>query len=201
MMKKSKEIKQPAREKNVLASDNADIEERVIVVGGEFALLDADVAAFYQVETREINQAVKNNPNKFPSGYVLELDKSVGNEPIKIFDRLPNLKHSTVPPKVFTEKGLYMLATILKGERAVKTTIKIIETFARFKDVTKALDKANNTRDLSKKAELLQNGGVVLADLITDDLKIAGENTRTKFTIDLGIMKIEREVEKIRRKK
>ena len=59
------------------------------------------------------NQALKNNPDKFPSGYVIELDKNEKFELVKIFDRFSKLKHSTVMPTAFTEKGLYMLATII----------------------------------------------------------------------------------------
>ena len=90
-------------------------------------LLDSDVAALYGVETREINQAVKNNPNKFPKGYVFELyDREIRSLRSKILTANPK---SRVLPKAFTEKGLYMLATILKSERATQTTIAIVETF------------------------------------------------------------------------
>jgi hypothetical protein len=49
------------------------IEERIITLRGEKVLLDSDVADLYEVETREINQAMKNNPDKFPEGYIVEL--------------------------------------------------------------------------------------------------------------------------------
>ncbi|MCR4857665.1 MAG: ORF6N domain-containing protein [Bacteroidales bacterium] len=77
--------------------------------------------------TREVNQAIKNNPNKFPNGYILELDKEEKDEVIKIFDNLGNLLYSPAPLKAFTEKGLYMLATILMSPKAVETTIAIVE--------------------------------------------------------------------------
>ena len=94
-----------------------------------FVLVDSDVAELYGVETRDINQAVKNNPKKFPNGYILELTKKEKSELVENFHRFNRLKHSTVSPKIFTEKGLYMLATILTGEVATETTIKIIENF------------------------------------------------------------------------
>ena len=49
------------------------IEDRMILVRGQLVLLDRDVADLYGVETKHVNQAVKNNPDKFPDGYVLEL--------------------------------------------------------------------------------------------------------------------------------
>ena len=92
------------------------VEEFIIELRGQKVILDSNVATLYGVETREINQAVRNNPDKFPDGYVLPLTKEEKHEVIKNFDN-PELKYSPVPPKAFTEKGLYMLATILKGER------------------------------------------------------------------------------------
>ena len=95
-----------------------DVEERMIVLRQQPVLLDCDVAALYGVKTKEINQAVRNNPNKFPPGYVFLLCDDEKSEVVKIFDRLNNLKYCTVSPTAFTERGLYMLATILKSELA-----------------------------------------------------------------------------------
>ena len=75
-------------------------------------ILSNHVAELYGVETREINQAVKNNPEIFPEGYIIGLNKKEKEEVIKIFDNLGNILYSPAPPKPFTEKGLYMLATI-----------------------------------------------------------------------------------------
>lgn len=50
------------------------VKDKIIVIRGRQVILDSDVAALYGVETREINQAVKNNPDKFPEGYILKLD-------------------------------------------------------------------------------------------------------------------------------
>ena len=72
------------------------------------------MADLYGVETKRINEAVSNNPEKFPDGYILELSKNEKNELVENFDRFNRQKHSTAIPKAFTEKGLYMLATILK---------------------------------------------------------------------------------------
>ncbi|MDR3001725.1 MAG: ORF6N domain-containing protein [Fibromonadaceae bacterium] len=89
---------------------NNQVESLVITIRGERVLLDSDVATLYGVETREINQAVRNNPDKFPDGYTWELEQDEKTELVEIFDRFNKLKHSTTYPKAFTEKGLYMLA-------------------------------------------------------------------------------------------
>ena len=105
---------------------NTKVEERIITLRGQKVLLDRDVAELYGVKTKEVNQAIRNNPDKFPYGYLFELDKYEKNELVKNFDRFNSLKHSTVSPTAFTERGLYMLATILKSPIAVKVTIAIV---------------------------------------------------------------------------
>ena len=109
------------------------VEEKILMLRGVRVILDADVAKLYGVETKEINQAVKNNPRKFSEGYVFTIDDDE-NEVVKNFDHLEKSKFSNVNPKAFTERGLYMLATILKSDTATNTTIAIIEAFAKMRD-------------------------------------------------------------------
>lgn len=72
------------------------IEEKVIELRGEKVILDSDVAELYGVETKRINEAVKNNSDRFPDGYIIEIDKSKKIELVENFDRFNKLKHSTV---------------------------------------------------------------------------------------------------------
>ena len=86
----------------------------MLQVRGQQVLLDRDVAALYGVETRVVNQAVKNNLDKFPAGYVVELTQDeikVLRSKILTLEANPGTgHHSKHGYKVFTEKGLYMLA-------------------------------------------------------------------------------------------
>ena len=107
----------------------SEVKELIIELRGEKVLIDRDVAKLYGVETRDINKAVKNNADKFPENYCFSLQLSEKQELVENFHRLESLKYSTVVPKAFTERGLYMLATILKGPRATATTFAIIESF------------------------------------------------------------------------
>lgn len=66
-----------------------DVESAIIELRGQRVILDSDVARLYGVETREVNQAIRNNPDKFPEGYVMELTKQEKTEVIKIFDNPP----------------------------------------------------------------------------------------------------------------
>lgn len=88
------------------------VQEKIIRIRNQKVIVDADVAELYGAETKRINEAVKNNPEKFPKGYLFELNKREKNEAVENFDRFKKLKHSIVPLKAFTEKGLYMLATV-----------------------------------------------------------------------------------------
>jgi hypothetical protein len=94
-----------------------NLQDRIIEIRGKKVLLDVDVAEIYGVETKRINEAVKNNPKKFPSGYIVELDKAEWDGLKSKFST--STKGGKVKlPTPFPEKGLYMLATILKSPRA-----------------------------------------------------------------------------------
>jgi len=121
------------------------VESRIITLRGQQVIIDRDVAELYGVGTKEINQALKNNPEKFPEGYVILLEKSEKNELVKTFDRFNPLKHSTVAPHAFTEQGLYMLATILKSPTATQATIAIIDTFTKLRVLARGLQHINDT--------------------------------------------------------
>ena len=74
--------------------DIVKTESKIIVIRDTQVILDRDVAELYGVETREINQALRNNPKKFPPGYVIELNNNEKEELIKNFDRF---KNSNIP--------------------------------------------------------------------------------------------------------
>jgi hypothetical protein len=113
-----------------------DVENRVIEVRGVKVLLDCDLAELYGVVTRDINKAVKNNPEKFPAGYMFELGADEFKDLRGKFSTAKFAKTRAIP-KAFTEKGLYMLATILKSSQAVQTTIAIIETFSKIRELSR----------------------------------------------------------------
>ena len=109
------------------------LEGRFLQLRDASVLIDRDVAELFGVETRSINLAVKNNPNKFPDGYIIELTKDEKKDLIEKFQRFEKLKYSSKTPKAFSEKGLYMIATILKSDIAAKATLEIIEAFSKLK--------------------------------------------------------------------
>ena len=90
--------------------------QRVSPRGVTAEVLDCDVAALYGVETRVANQVVKNSPEKFPMGYIVELSSDEFATLRSKFLTANVSSKSRALPKVFTEHGLYMLATILKDQ-------------------------------------------------------------------------------------
>lgn len=95
-----------------------EVVDKIVLIRNMEVIADADVAALYGVQTKEINQAVNNNPEKFPCDYLYVLNN---NELQYLRSKILTTnvsRKSRNSTRVFTEKGLYMLATILKGERA-----------------------------------------------------------------------------------
>jgi phage regulator Rha-like protein len=170
-----------------------NVEEKIITLRNQQVILSNHVAELYGVETREINQAVKNNPEKFPEGYIMELNKKEKEEVIKIFDNLGNILYSPAPPKAFTEKGLYMLATILKSPKAVQTTIAIVEAYAKLKELSRVIVEIPQQEDDAViQKQLLHRGGQLVEDLITDMLP--KKSTETSFELNLAMFKLRHSV-------
>jgi len=175
------------------------------VIEDQQVLLDRDVASLYGVETKRINEAVKNNKDRFPKGYVIEIDADSKNELVENFDRFKPLKHSTSNPKAFTEQGIYMLATILTTKKAVQTTISIVETFSKVKELSRNINNIMNTTDETLQKDLAHKSNMILEEIIElepdimediDDGEIV--ETTTKFEFNLGFAKVSRSVKKIK---
>ena len=102
-------------------------------IRGKQVMLDSDLAKLYQCKngTKEINQAVKNNKQKFPERYSWELTEEEYYDLRSKF-LTTNSKRRTLP-RVFTEQGVAMLATILKTSVATQTSIAIMDAFVEMK--------------------------------------------------------------------
>ena len=173
-------------------------EDKIIVIRGEQVLLDSDVGELYGVETKRINEAVKNNPDRFPSGYVIELNDEEKNELVENFDRFNKLKHSSANPKAFTEKGLYMLATILKSSAAVKTTLSIIETYAKIRHLSRSIQQLSIVQNKADQKPLMQKSGELIAEILDDDLQTS--DAETSIELNFAVLKFKHTVKKRRGK-
>ena len=121
------------------------------------------------------------------------LDKYEKAEVVKNFDRLNNLKFSKVAPTAFTERGLYMLATILKGERAEKTTLAIVDTFVQVRELARTMEALQNVEDGGiQQRTLLQRTGDLLADVVGRNLST--RSTETEIELNFAVVKIKHKV-------
>ena len=121
-------------------ADNIDIQDKIFTIRGVQVILDRDLAALYQVETKVFNQAVKRNIERFPQNFRFQLNKYETNELVTDCDRFNSLKHSTSLPYAFTEFGVSMLSAILKSKIAIEISIKIIESFVNMRKIISSND-------------------------------------------------------------
>ena len=181
-----------------LAINIQKVEDKIAVIRNLEVIADADVAALYGVETREVNQAVKNNPEKFPSHYMFELTPNELRElKSKILISKVSNNSRRGATKAFTERGLYMLATILKGEKARDVTFAIIETFAKVRELKRELVALHNETDKEKQKTKMQHFGEVLTDIVMPDL----QTSETESTLELNffIGKLKHTVKRVRK--
>jgi ORF6N domain len=174
-----------------------DVENKILNIRNMKVILDSDVAELYKVETKKVNQAVNRNEDKFPDGYVIELTPKEKAEVVTNCDHLKTLKFSKASPKAFTEKGLYMLATILKSPTATQTTLLIIDTFAKARELGRMISKINELPENSPKQKtLMARTGDLITDLIIpeDELDIIG--TETTVEMNFAIFKMKKTVKK-----
>ena len=174
-----------------------DVERRIVTIRQMPVIADADVADLYGVETKRINEAVRNNPDKFPEEYMFILSN---NELGILRSKISSTKVSTKnrnTTKAFTEKGLYMLATILKSERATAVTFAIIETFAKVRGLKRELVELHKETDKEKQSSLMKHFGEALTDIVMPDLAVS--ETESTLELNFIIGKIKHTVKRIKK--
>ena len=172
-----------------------EVEKKIITLRNQQVILDSDVAGLYGVQTRDINKAVKNNPKKFPHGYIFTLNEKEKSEVVENFHHLQKLRFSPQLPNAFTEKGLYMLATILKSPKAVETTIAIVEAYAKLKELSRVIVEVPQHEDKSTEQQLLlHRGGQLVEDIMSDILP--KQSSETSFELNLAMFKFKHSVKR-----
>lgn len=160
--------------KDILVISQFDIKNRIYTIRSQKVMLDADLATIYGYETKTFNQQVKRNIERFPTDMMFQLtddetkdlSRSQNVTLNKTTGRGKNMKYN---PYAFTEQGIYMLMTVLKGELAVKQSIMLVRIFKEMKDYISdsgllipsdefsslAVLTAQNTYDIAKIKETL----------------------------------------------
>ena len=138
---------------------------------GKKVMLDTDLAALYDTETKKLKQQVKRNINRFPDDFMFELTKEEKNQLMANNSRLMNLKFSSVNPLVFTEQGVAMLSSVLKSEKAVQINIGIMRAFSHYRTIL--LEKSELKQDIISLDKKLNKSFKYLLDRID---KLSSEN-------------------------
>ena len=139
----------------IIEKENIKIEDMIYEIRGIQVMLDSDLAKLYNVETKRINEAVKNNPRKFPERFSWLITEKEWEFLRSKFSTLENSfkgrgHYRKYLPRVFTEHGIYMLSTILKSNIATEVSIRIMDTFVDMrkfindnKDIYKSISNIN----------------------------------------------------------
>jgi hypothetical protein len=111
------------------------IQQRILLIRGEKVIIDADLATFYGVPTKRLNEQVKRNRTRFPVDFMFRLTPAEKAEVVAKCDHLVSLKYSKALPNVFTEHGAIMAASVLNSHRAVEVSIFVVRAFVALRQM------------------------------------------------------------------
>ena len=111
------------------------IKNRILLIKGEKVIIDADLAEFYGVPTKRLNEQVKRNKDRFPHDFMFQLSPDEKAEVVANCDHLENLKYSRALPYAFTEHGAIMAAGVLNTSRAIEVSVFIVRAFVKVRQM------------------------------------------------------------------
>jgi len=97
-------------------------------------------------------------------------------------------------PKAFTEKGLYMIATILKSKQATEATFAIIETFSKIRQLSRNIQELSIIQNKADQKALMQRSGEMIAEILDDDLQTT--DTETSIELNFAVLKFKHTIKK-----
>lgn len=104
-----------------------DIKSLIYTIRGQQVMLDCDLANLYGYEVKALNQQVKRNIERFPDDFMFQISRDEVTSRKDFFEGQEGGNRKL--PYAFTEQGIYMLSTVLRGELAVNQSIAIMRTF------------------------------------------------------------------------
>jgi phage regulator Rha-like protein len=111
------------------------IENKIYLIRGKKVMLDSDLAELYDVETFNLNKAVKRNISRFPEDFMFQLTKEETGSLTFQIGISKGRGGRRYLPYVFTEQGIAMLSSVLNSERAIQVNIQIMRTFIKIKEM------------------------------------------------------------------
>src|SRR6056297_415003 len=109
------------------------VENRILLIRGEKVIIDSDLAEFYGVPTKRLNEQAKRNISRFPDDFMFQLSSEEKLEAVANCDHLKKLKYSSFLPYAFTEHGSIMAAGVLNTPRAIEVSVYIVRAFVRMR--------------------------------------------------------------------
>ena len=155
------------------------IENSILLIRGEKVILDRTLARLYGVSTKELNQAVKRNPTRFPPEFMFQLTmeetKTLEKRLRSQFVTLKKCQGQTIRyrPYVFTEPGILTLLSVLNSERAAQVNIEITRTFRRLRETP-----ATNT-EITRRLDALEHNCNVVFEAIRKPMRLATPRRKT----------------------
>jgi len=140
------------------------VESHIFTIRGHRVMLDSHLAELYQVETKNLNKAVKRNPRRFPDSFMFQLTEKEG-ESLRFQSGTLNMRsqnatsepagrgqHRKYLPYVFTEQGVAMLSSVLRSDRAADVNVAIMQTFVKMREAMIAhKDLSRRLNDMERK--------------------------------------------------
>lgn len=120
-------------DKELMIVDEQSLRDKIYIIRGEQVMLDSDLAEIYGYETRYLNLQVKHNINRFPEDFMFQLTKEE-YESLMLKNSTSNRGGRRSLPFVFSEQGVYQLATVLKGEVAEQQSVAIMRVFRAMRE-------------------------------------------------------------------
>ncbi|MFN3753047.1 ORF6N domain-containing protein [Flavobacterium sp.] len=128
------------------------ISSKIYVIRQQKVMLDKDLAALYNVETKQLKRQVRRNIERFPEDFMFELTQKEHEILRSQFGTLKRGNHSKYRPMAFTEQGVAMLSSVLNSPTAIKVNIQIIRVFTKIREVlTDSLSLKLEIEEIKKK--------------------------------------------------
>jgi len=171
-------------------NDLVIIQRKIYEIRGQRVILDRDLAALYQVETRVLNQAVKRNIERFPDDFMFQLTKEeaevLRSQIVTLNGRGQNIKYL---PYAFTEHGVVMLASLLRSEIAIAMSVQITRAFVTMRQTIAALATTETKIELlNEKVERLN---MYIEEILHDQNDINEETTMQLELINQSLAELQ----------
>jgi hypothetical protein len=132
------------------AAAEEQVARGILLIRGHRVIIDSDLALLYGVTTKRLNEQVNRNRQRFPGDFMFQLTSKEKMEVVANCDHLVRLKFSPTLPRVFTEHGAIMVASVLNTPRAVDISIVVVRAFVRLRQIIQA------DADLARKLAALE---------------------------------------------